>query len=111
MLGKFNLRTTHSTHKRCHREETVGTLHGCRECRRYLVQVEPVPHDADEEADCKHPFELNKPGDHGPQLSADDRRDDKDTERHLHWEVEGTHVIIKFILDCVVPYYYLAGTS
>lgn len=37
----------------------------------YLVQVKPVPDDADEEAEGKQSLELGEPGHFRPQLSAD----------------------------------------
>lgn len=49
----------------------------------YLVQVEPVPDDADEEADGEQSAELDEPGDRRPQLSADDNHYDHDTRTHL----------------------------
>ena len=66
-------------------EGPLGRGRGCmavgdERCRRYLVQVAPVPHKACEEADCKHPFELDKPGDHTPELGADDCYDEQDAD-------------------------------
>ena len=49
----------------------------------YLVEVEPVPDDADEEGESKHSLELDKPGDRRPPLSANDDHNDHHNQGHL----------------------------
>lgn len=42
----------------------------------YLIKIEPIPDNTDEEADGKHPPELDKPRNGGPKLTADDHHYD-----------------------------------
>ncbi len=49
----------------------------------YQIKMEPVPDQANKKADSKHSPELDQPGDHRPELSADYGYNNKNNQRNL----------------------------
>lgn len=49
----------------------------------YHIKMEPVPDQANKKANSEHSPELDQPGHHGPELSADNGYDHQNNQRNL----------------------------